>query len=272
MRRARWISRRCGRGRGRRETPCLASRASVARRGVVREVAPSLPRDLPAARGRPRRRRARTGRSRRAAPEAARQPGSGGGGRGRGSRSHDLLGSLLAVSSASRHSSLAMPAERLRRLVAHHTVLALVAEHSLEGRHRARDLHLTKRERHLVAEQRARILEAVQERLHRRFAADAAQAEERAEATRHGKRLVQELGAQCLDAHGEGDGRGRGGVGRRSGRCGASTGGPSRSLAHAKARAGRLARGDECASEEVRAAATSPRAADKPRIIRHFLV
>ena len=129
-------------------------------------------------------------------------------------------------------------AERLRRLVAHHTVLALVAEHSLEGRHRARDLHLTKRERHLVAEQRARILEAVQERLHRRFAADAAQAEERAEATRHGKRLVQELGAQCLDAHGEGDGRGERGrwpekraIERDAG---ASTGGPSRSLAHAK--------------------------------------
>ena len=126
-------------------------------------------------------------------------------------------------------------AERLRRLVAHHTVLALVAEHSLEGRHRARDLHLTKRERHLVAEQRARILEAVQERLHRRFAADAAQAEERAEATRHGKRLVQELGAQCLDAHGEGDGRGgEGALAGEAGDAGASTGGPSRSLAHAK--------------------------------------
>ena len=183
---------------------------------------------------------------------------------------------MLAVSSASRHSSLAMAPSASAASWRTIRVLALVAEHSLEGRHRARDLHLTKRERHLVAEQRARILEAVQERLHRRFAADAAQAEERAEAfSRHGKRLVQELGARPSTPMVKATGGGEMALAVEKGRSLTTLYVYGRSLAVLSARerrAGRLARGDECASEEVRAAATSPRAADKPRIIRHFLV
>ena len=53
-----------------------------------------------------------------------------------------------------------------------------------------------------MAEQRGGIFEAAQQRGDGVVAADAAEGEERAEPTRHGQRLVHELGSMRLDAHG----------------------------------------------------------------------
>ena len=82
-----------------------------------------------------------------------------------------------------------------------HRVLADIAKHRLERRHRGRDLHLPQRERHLVAEQRAGVLQAVQQGAHRGVAADRPQREERAEALRDGEGLVEELAAKLNDTH-----------------------------------------------------------------------
>ena len=91
--------------------------------------------------------------------------------------------------------------ERLRGLVPHHAVVARVLENLLQLRHRASGLHLTQRERDLVPEQRARVLQAVQQRVHGRVASDASQREERAEPPRDGHGRVKELRAEVRDAH-----------------------------------------------------------------------
>jgi hypothetical protein len=132
-------------------------------------------------------------------------------------------------------------AEGLRRLVAHHPVLALVAQGRLEGRDRSRRAHLAERERHLVLEQGARVLaQTLQQSGDGRVAPDASKAEERAEATRQRQRLVEELAAERRDAHRE-----RGGGRRRVGRK------TSAGEASAPARSGRRSSAGDAKSGEA---------------------
>ena len=93
--------------------------------------------------------------------------------------------------------------QRLGALVPYHLVVRRVPQHPLEDAHRPGRLHLPKREGDLVAEQRRGIVRhGAQQRGHGVVAADAAQGEERAEPSRHGQRLVHQLGSVRLDAHG----------------------------------------------------------------------
>eukprot|EP00982_Pelagococcus_subviridis_P007246 30497-Pelagococcus_subviridis.AAC.53 len=116
--------------------------------------------------------------------------------------------------------------ERLRGLVPHHAVVARVLKNLLQLRHRASGLHLTQRERDLVPEQRARVLQAVQQRVHGRVASDASQREERAEPPRDGHGRVKELRAEVRDAHLRRDRAAtRAGIAVRSARARARSGG-----------------------------------------------